>query len=72
MGEYFVFLLGDSNRAVQTKIVLGFRINDKTIIKDGLNGGEKIITDGVQKVRDGSVVRVATDSVKITGAQAAH
>ena len=49
MGEYFVFVLGDSNKAVQTKIVIGFRINDKTIIKGGLNAGEKIITDGVQK-----------------------
>jgi hypothetical protein len=44
----------------------------KQSLKDGLEGGEKIITDGVQKVRDGSVVGLATDSVKVTGAQATH
>jgi len=72
MGEYFVFVLGDSNKAVQTKIITGIRINDKTIIKNGLKGGEKIITDGVQKVRDGAVVHPAADSTKITGSQAVH
>lgn len=72
MGEYFVFVLGDSNKAVQTKISTGIRINDKTIINNGLSAGQQIITDGVQKVRDGSVVRPAVDSAKVKGAQAAH
>ncbi|MFT4152474.1 efflux RND transporter periplasmic adaptor subunit [Parafilimonas sp.] len=62
MGEYFVYVLGDSNKAVQTKITAGMRINDKTVVKDGLTAGEKIITDGVQKVRSGAVVKPASDA----------
>jgi RND family efflux transporter MFP subunit len=64
MGEYFVFIVGDSNKAFQTKITTGMQINDKTVVKDGLKTGEKIITDGVQKVRDGAVVKPASDSTQ--------
>lgn len=64
MGEYFVFVLSDSNKAHQTKINTGFRIEDKTIITGGLNSGDKIITDGVQKVRDGAVVQPGTAPAK--------
>jgi membrane fusion protein (multidrug efflux system) len=70
MGEYFVFVIGDSNKAVQTKITIGRRLSDRTFINDGLKEGQKIITDGVQKVRDGAVVNPALDSTK--NAQPAH
>ena len=64
MGEYFVYVVGDSNKALQTKIVPGMQIMEKTVVKDGLKAGEKIITDGVQKVRSGSVVKPAPDSAQ--------
>lgn len=72
MGEYFVFVVGDSNKAFQTKITAGVRVKDKTIVKDGLSDGQKIITDGVQKVKDGAVVNPAAESTQHTGMQAAH
>ena len=64
MGEYFVFVVNDSNKAVQTKITTGMRINDKTIVKDGLSMGQRIVSDGVQKVREGAVVAPPSDSAK--------
>ena len=64
MGEYFVYVVGDSNKAVQTKIAPGMQIMEKTVVKDGLKAGEKIITDGVQKVRSGAIVRPAADSAQ--------
>ena len=72
MGEYFVFIVGDSNKAIQTKITTGMQINDKTVVKDGLKTGEKIITDGVQKVRDGAVVKPASDSAQAKNSQSVH
>jgi multidrug efflux pump subunit AcrA (membrane-fusion protein) len=36
MGEYFVFVVGDSSKVSQRKVLLGTRINEKIIIKDGL------------------------------------
>ena len=72
MGEYFVFVLGDSNKVAQTKISSGMRIDDKTVILAGLTAGQKIVTDGVQKVRDGATVKPAEDSAKNEISQAAH
>lgn len=52
MGEYFVFIINDSSQAIQKKLVLGPKINDKVVVKQGLNEGEKIITEGFQRLRD--------------------
>jgi RND family efflux transporter MFP subunit len=72
MGEYFVYVVGDSNKAIQTKITTGMRISDRTIVKSGLKEGQQIIIDGVQKVRDGAVVKLASDSTRQTTTQATH
>ena len=59
MGEYFVYVIGDSSKVSQRKIILGTRINDKVIVKDGLKPGDKIVAEGVQKLKDGTVVNPA-------------
>ncbi len=59
MSEYFVYVVGDSSKVTQKKVTLGARINDKVIVKNGLNEGEVIVTEGTQKVREGAVVRVS-------------
>jgi RND family efflux transporter MFP subunit len=58
MGEYFVFIVNDSSRAIQHKISLGSMINDKVIVKQGLNEGDKVVTDGAQKLKDSTSVQV--------------
>ena len=60
MGEFFAFTVKDSSRAIQQKLVLGPRINDKVIVKQGLNEGDTIITEGFQKVKDSSKVQITT------------
>ena len=57
MGEYFVFVV-DSTRVSQRRVDLGMRINDKVIVKSGLRPGNQIAMDGVQKLRDQSLVSV--------------
>lgn len=56
MGEYFVFVLNDSSQAIQQKLSLGPRINDKVVVRQGLDEGDKIITEGFQRLRDSSKV----------------
>ena len=58
MSEYFVFVVGDSSKVTQKKLTLGARINDKVIVKSGLNEGEVVVTEGTQKIREGARVRV--------------
>lgn len=57
MGEYFVYTI-DSNKAVQKKISLGTRINEKIIVTKGLKADEVIATEGVQKLKDGAPVKI--------------
>lgn len=64
MSEYFVFVVGDSSKVSQRKIVTGMPINNNTVVKDGLKQGEIIVTDGVQKLREGAVVKLPNDSTK--------
>jgi membrane fusion protein (multidrug efflux system) len=59
MGENFVFVVGDSNKVTQTKITKGMNIGGNTIIETGLQPGEIIVTDGIQKLRDGAVVQLS-------------
>ncbi len=58
MGEYFVFVIGDSSKVIQTRVLTGNRINDKVIVKEGLKENDKIVIDGVQKLKDGIKVNV--------------
>ena len=55
MGEYFVYCVS-GNRASQRRVGLGMRVNEMVIVKDGLQVGEQIVTEGMQKLRDNSLV----------------
>ena len=57
LGEFFVFL-ASGDRAIQHKVSLGQKINDKIVVKSGLEEGDKVITEGVQKLRDSSAIQV--------------
>lgn len=66
MAEYFVYVV-NADTVAQRKVSLGQRIRDLAIVKSGLNENEVIVIDGVQKLKDGSKVKVAkqatTDSL---------
>lgn len=55
MGEYFVFVAQDTI-AKQQKITLGPRVNDQVVVMKGLEEGQKVITDGFQRLRDGGKI----------------
>jgi membrane fusion protein, multidrug efflux system len=53
LGEYFVYIPGDSSKVSQRKIVLGKSIGTNVIVKEGLQPGDKVVTEGVQNLREG-------------------
>ena len=57
MSEYFVFVV-DSQKVKQTKVSLGAQFSDRVVITSGLQKGQQIVTDGVQKLRNGAMVNV--------------
>ena len=54
MGEFFVFNTLADTIALQQKVTLGPRLKDSVVIMDGINQGDKVITDGFQRLRDSS------------------
>lgn len=57
LGEYFVYVPGDSNKVTQTKVTLGRQIGTEIIVKDGLKQGDSVVTEGTQNLREGSVIQ---------------
>ncbi|MBK0378770.1 efflux RND transporter periplasmic adaptor subunit [Mucilaginibacter segetis] len=55
MGEFFVFVAKDTI-AEERKVVLGPRIQSNVIITNGLETGEKVITEGFQRLRNGGKI----------------
>ena len=58
MGEYFVFVMGDSSQVMERRINLEQRIENQAVVQDGLEEGERIVVTGIQKLKDGAKVRV--------------
>jgi membrane fusion protein (multidrug efflux system) len=64
LGEYFVYVLGDSNKVSQRKLDLSRQIGADVIVKDGLKAGEKIVVQGVQNLREGAVVTIPAQAAQ--------
>lgn len=60
MGESFVFVAGDSSKARQRKIALGPQLGDQIVVLEGLKNGDQVITEGFQRLRDGSPVQAGS------------
>ncbi|RZK78064.1 MAG: efflux RND transporter periplasmic adaptor subunit [Pedobacter sp.] len=56
LGEFTVFVVGDSSKVDQRNITLGTKLNSDIVVSKGLKEGEVIVVDGVQNVKNGAVV----------------
>jgi RND family efflux transporter MFP subunit len=61
MGEFFVFVSQDTI-AKQHKVKLGPRVGSDVVIMSGLQAGDKVITDGFQRLRDGGKITLGNPS----------
>jgi multidrug efflux system membrane fusion protein len=52
----FVLVVGPDNRAAYREVTLGGTVNGRRIVTSGLKPGERIIVNGLQRVRPGSAV----------------
>ncbi len=52
-GQFSVFVVNNENKVESRQIVAGERINDYVIVKEGLQKGQKIVIDALQKVDTG-------------------
>jgi len=59
-GQHFVYVVGPEDRAVRRQVELGQRIPGAVEIVAGLSAGDRVITEGTQKVREGAQVAYGT------------
>jgi len=60
----FVYVVNDKNAAEAKPVKLDREFKDGWIVRDGLNDGDKIIVDGVMRVRPGATVKPAPIEAK--------
>jgi membrane fusion protein (multidrug efflux system) len=59
-GRNFMWIIGSDNKATQRKVQVGEVVGANVLILEGLKAGERIVTEGLQKVREGGLVQPMT------------
>ena len=55
-GGYQLAVVGDDNKVNIRPVKIGAGIGSQRIIEDGLKSGERVVVEGLQKVKDGTLV----------------
>lgn len=64
-GSYQLAVVGSDNKVQIRPIKTGGRIDSLWIVDEGLKPGERVIVEGIQKVRDGQVVKSKTAEAQL-------
>ena len=59
-GKNFVWVISPDNKATQRPVKVGETIGEDVLISEGLKSGERIVVEGLQKVREGAPVQPKT------------
>jgi len=57
-GSYQLAVVGADNKVQMRSVKVGGRVENLWVINEGLKPGERVIVEGIQKVREGQVVRL--------------
>jgi RND family efflux transporter MFP subunit len=66
-GLYQIAVVGNDSRVSVRSVRVGERTGSMWIIEDGLKRGERVVVEGVQKVRDGMPVKVTVATPQAAG-----
>jgi len=70
-GKSFVWVIGDGNKASQRPVRVGDVIGGDVLVLEGLKTGDRIVLEGLQKVREGMPVEIvkASAPAKVASAE---
>ena len=63
-GLYSVFILDNTNKVLKKAVKLGPKIKQFWLVTEGLKPGEKVIYEGLQKVKEGVIVNPTVQEIK--------
>lgn len=58
-GQPYVFLVGGDNKIERRSIRTGGNVGNDWLVDSGLKAGDRVVVEGLQRVKDGDTVRVA-------------
>jgi len=67
----FVMVVGDDNRAAYRAITLGGSVDGLRIVTSGLRSGDRVVVNGLQRVRPGALLKMETAEMGARGEQQA-
>ncbi len=59
---HFVYLVAANNTAELRPVMVGEYVGEEWVIKEGLQGGERVVVDGLQRLAPGAPVKLAETS----------
>ena len=65
-GTKTVMVVDQENKVAVRTVKLGDKVDKDIVVLDGLNAGERVIVEGMQKVRPGSLVNPSIEGVSAT------
>jgi membrane fusion protein (multidrug efflux system) len=68
-GDATVLVVGDGNKAEPRILATGPAVGDQWVVTGGLKAGERVIVDGLQKVRPGMTVRPVVAGAPVANAK---
>jgi len=71
-GKSFVWVVGSDNKTSQRAVKVGETIGSNVLILEGLKPGDRIVVEGLQKVREGAMVNPMTAAEAATASVAQH
>ncbi|HKX60318.1 MAG TPA: efflux RND transporter periplasmic adaptor subunit, partial [Verrucomicrobiae bacterium] len=63
-GKNFAWVIGPDNKASQRSVTLGETLGGNVMVLEGLKPGDRIVVEGLQKVREGAEVKAMTVNEK--------
>jgi RND family efflux transporter MFP subunit len=66
-GSYQVAVVGPDNKVAIRHVTVGDRVGNLWIVTDGVKAGERVVVEGLLRVRDGAVVKVVPDKSRQAG-----
>jgi len=65
-GTYSVYIVDEDDKARRREVKAGPKIKQFWLILEGLQPGERVVYEGLQKVRDGAVVNPILQKIQPT------
>ncbi|SQI41102.1 Multidrug resistance protein MdtE precursor [Leminorella richardii] len=59
-GENFVWVLSDENKVKKQTVTIGLRYGELSVINSGLSSGQRVVTDGVDRLKEDVQVEIVT------------